>query len=59
MKAKEVNKTIERLDNQDWDRMKKHMDEKFPNMKVPNIEYFKELVKLYGIIQSYNEGKLN
>ena len=59
MKAKEVNKTIERLDNQDWDRMKKHMDEKFPNMKVPNIEDFKELVKLYGIIQSYNEGKLN
>ena len=59
MKAKEVNKTIERLDDQDWENMKKHMDEKFPNMKVPNIEDFKELVKLYGIIQSYNEKKIN
>ena len=59
MLPKDVNKTIERLDDQDWENMKKHMDEKFPNMKVPNIEDFKELVKLYGIIQSYNEGKLN
>jgi hypothetical protein len=59
MKAKEVNKTIERLDDQDWDRMKKHMDEKFPNMTVPTIEDFKELVRLYGLATEHNEKKIN
>ena len=43
MKAKDVNKTIERLDDQDWEpkRMKKHMDEKFPNMTLPTVEDFR------------------
>ena len=59
MSPKDVNKTIERLDDQDWENMKKHMDEKFPNMKVPNIEDFKELVKLYGKFKEYEEKKLH
>ncbi len=59
MKAKDVNETIERLDDQDWERMKKHMDEKFPNMTLPTVEDFRELVKLYGKFQTYKEGKLH
>ena len=57
--AKEVNETIERLDDQDWQRMKKHMDAKFPNMTVPTIEDFKELVRLYGLATEHNEKKIN
>ena len=59
MKAKEVNETIERLDDQDWQRMKEHMDKKFPNMTVPTIKDFKELVRLYGLTKEHNEKKLN
>ena len=59
MSPKDVNKTIERLDDQDWDNMKKHMDKKFPNMTLPTVEDFKELVKLYGKFQTYKEGKLH
>ena len=59
MKAKDVNKTIDRLDDQDWDNMKKHLDEKFPSMTLPTVEDFKELVKLYGKFQTYKEGKLH
>jgi len=59
MSPKDVNKTIERLDNQDWDNMKKHMDKKFPNMTLPTVEDFKELVKLYGKFKEYKEGRLN
>jgi len=59
MSPKDYNKTIERLDNQDWDNMKKHMDKKFPNMTLPTVEDFKELVKLYGKFKEYKEGRLN
>jgi hypothetical protein len=59
MKSKEINETIERLDNQDWQRMKEHMDKKFPNMTVPTIKDFKELVRLYGLATEYHEKKLN
>tara|TARA_R100000541_G_scaffold3276_1_gene10552 strand:+ start:223 stop:423 length:201 start_codon:yes stop_codon:yes gene_type:complete len=59
MSPKDVNKTIERLDDQDWDNMKKHMDEKFPTMTLPTVEDFKELVKLYGKFKEYKEGRLN
>ena len=59
MKAKDVNKTIERLDDQDLDNMKKHLDEKFPSMTLPTVEDFKALVKLYGKFQTYKERKLN
>ena len=59
MKSKEINETIERLDDQDWHRMKEHMDKKFPNMTVPTIKDFKELVRLYGLTKEHNEKKLN
>ncbi len=59
MKSKEINETIERLDDQDWENMKKRLDEKFPNMTLPTVEDFKELVKLYGKFQTYKERKLN
>ena len=59
MKAKDVNKTIERLDSQDWKNMKEHLDKKFPSMTLPTVEDFKELVKLYGKFKEYKEGRLN
>ncbi len=59
MKSKEINETIERLDDGDWQRMKEHMDKKFPNMTVPTIKDFKELVRLYGLTKEHNEKKLN
>ncbi len=59
MKAKDVNETIEKLDDQDWENMKKHLDEKFPTMTLPTVEDFKELVKLYGKFQTYKEKKLH
>ena len=59
MKAKQINKTIDRLDDVEWQRMKEHMDKKFPNMTVPTIKDFKELVRLYGLATEYNEKKLN
>jgi len=59
MSPKDVNKTIERLDDQDWKNMKKHLDEKFPSMTLPTVEDFKELVKLYGKFKEYEEKKLH
>ena len=58
MKAKEIKETIEKLDDHDWQRMKDHMDKKFPNMKLPNMESFQDLVKLYEVFQRHKE-KLN
>ena len=58
MKAKEINETIKRLDNQDWKRIKKHIDKKFPEMTLPTIKDFKELVNLWGSFQSYKEKKI-
>ena len=59
MKTKDINKTLERLNDQDWDNMKKHMDKKFPNMTLPTVEDFKELVKLYGKFKEDKEGRLH
>ena len=59
MTPKDVNKTIERLDAQDWKNMKEHLDKKFPSMTLPTVEDFKELVKLYGKFKEYKEGRLN
>ena len=58
MKSKEIKWTIDRLDDSDWQRMKEHMDKKFPNMKLPDMESFQDLVKLYSIFQRRRE-KLN
>ena len=57
--AKEITDTIDRLNDGDWQRMKEHMDKKFPNMTVPTIEDFKELVRLYGLATEHHEKKLN
>jgi hypothetical protein len=59
MNSKEIKWTIDRLDDGDWQRMKEHMDKKFPNMKLPDIESFKELVRLYGLATEHHEKKLN
>ena len=55
----EINETLERLNDADWQRMKEHMDKKFPNMKLPDMESFKELVRLYGLATEHYEKKLN
>ena len=59
MNSKEINETIDRLDDAEWQRMKEHMDKKFPNMKLPTIKDFKELVRLYGLATEHHEQKLN
>ena len=59
MTAKETIETIDNLSDADWQRMKEHMDKKFPNMAMPNMETFKELVRLYGLATEYHEKKLN
>jgi len=59
MNSKEIKWTIDRLDEGDWQRMKEHMDKKFPNMKLPDVESFKELVRLYGLATEHHEKKLN
>ena len=58
MNSKEINKTLERLNDADWQRMKEHMDKKFPNMKLPEVKDFKELVRLYGLAREHCE-KIN
>jgi hypothetical protein len=59
MNSKEINETLERLNDADWQRMKEHMDKKFPNMKLPDMQSFKELVRLYGLATEHYEKKLN
>ena len=59
MSPKDINKTIERLDDQDWNRMKEHMDKKCPSMTLPTVEDFKDLVKLYGKFKEYEKKKFN
>ena len=59
MNSKEINETLERLNDADWQRMKEHMDKKFPNMKLPDMQSFKELVRLYGLATEHHEKKLN
>ena len=57
MKAKDYIKQINDLPESEWDRMKEHMDKKFPNMKMPNMDTFKEMVKLFGMNMEKSEGK--
>ena len=58
MSAKETIKQINNLSDADWQRMKEHMDKKFPNMKLPEVKDFKELVRLYGLAREHCE-KIN
>jgi hypothetical protein len=48
-KTEDYIKQINDLPESEWERMKKHMDKKFPNMKMPNMDTFKEMVKLFGM----------
>ena len=58
MNSKEINKTIDSLDDRDWQRMKEHMDKKFPNMKLPSMKSFQALVRLFGKYEE-QKAKLN
>ena len=59
MNSKEIEETLDRLTDADWERMKKHMDEKFPNMKLPDMQSFKDLCRIYNMTERFNEKKLN
>tara|TARA_A100001515_G_scaffold92044_1_gene73468 strand:- start:303 stop:593 length:291 start_codon:yes stop_codon:yes gene_type:complete len=59
MTAKETIEQINNLSDADWQRMKEHMDKKFPNMAMPNMDTFKEMVKLFGMSMEHDEKKLN
>jgi len=54
-KAKDHIKQINDLPESEWERMKEHMDNKFPNMKMPNMDTFKEMVKLFGMSMERDE----
>ena len=54
-KAKDHIKQINDLPESEWERMKEHMDKKFPNMKMPNMDTFKEMVKLFGMSMERDE----
>ena len=54
-KAKDYIKQINDLPESEWERMKEHMDNKFPNMKMPNMDTFKEMVKLFGMSMERDE----
>jgi hypothetical protein len=56
--AKEIKWTIDRLEDGDWQRMKEHMDKKFPNMKLDNMKSFQALVRLFGKYEE-QKAKLN
>ena len=56
--AKEITDTIDRLNDGDWQRMKEHMDKKFPNMKLDNMKSFQALVRLFGKYEE-QKAKLN
>ena len=58
MNSKEIKWTIDRLDDGDWQRMKEHMDKKFPNMKLNNMKSFQALVRLFGKYEEH-KAKLN
>ena len=59
MTAKETIETIDNLSDADWQRMKEHIDKKFPHMAMPNMDTFKEMVKLFGMSMELDEKKLN
>ena len=57
MTAKETMKQINELPESEWLRMKEHMDKKFPNMAMPSMDTFKEMVKLFGMSMEKDEEK--
>ena len=59
MKARAINEKIDSLSESDWERMKDHLDKKFPNMAMKDMESFKLLVQIFGMEMESKEGKLN
>jgi len=51
-KTEDYIKQINDLPESEWERMKEHMDKKFPNMKMPNMDTFKEMVKPLTLVQN-------
>tara|TARA_Y100000401_G_C8222719_1_gene174126 strand:+ start:196 stop:375 length:180 start_codon:yes stop_codon:yes gene_type:complete len=59
MKAKEVNKKIDSLTESEWQRMKEHMDKKFPRMAMKDLNSFKLMVQIFGAQMEDKENQLN
>ena len=59
MKARAVNEKIDSLSESDWERMKDHLDKKFPNMAMKDMESFKLLVQIFGVQMEDKEKELN
>ena len=59
MKARDVNNKIDSLTESDWQRMKDHMDAKFPKMAMKDLESFKLLVQIFGVQMEDKEKELN
>ena len=59
MTAKETIEQINNLSDADWQRMKEHMDKKFPNMAMKDLKTFKMLVQCFGLQMEDNEKKIN
>ena len=59
MKAKEVNKKIDSLTESEWQRMKEHMDKKFPKMAMKDLDSFKLMVQIFGSQMEDKENQLN
>ena len=59
MKAKEVNKKIDSMTESEWQRMKEHMDKKFPRMAMKDMDSFKLMVQIFGSQMEDKENQLN
>ena len=59
MKAKEVNKKIDSMTESEWQRMKEHMDKKFPKMAMKDMDSFKLMVQIFGSQMEDKENQLN
>jgi|TARA_R110002012_G_scaffold14658_1_gene60036 hypothetical protein len=59
MKARAVNEKIDSLSESEWERMKDHMDTKFPKMAMKDMESFKLMVQIFGVQMEDKEKELN
>ena len=59
MKARAVNEKIDSLSESEWERMKHHMDTKFPKMAMKDMESFKLMVQIFGVQMEDKEKELN
>ena len=59
MTAKETIEQINNLSDADWQRMKEHMDKKFPRMAMKDMDSFKLMVQIFGSQMEDKENQLN